>query len=225
MFSSIINTNSNGLDFFSGVICILVAIVLGILIAFVHKKTSKYSKNFLITLGILPLLVQSVIMLVNGNLGTSVAVLGAFSLIKFRSIPGNSKEIASVLFAMVVGLAIGVGYVYFAILLAVIVSIMIYILSKSNFCDNMSFSQNLKITIPENLDYTSIFDEIFDKYLDECELKKVKTTNMGSMYEIIYSVKIKTDVNQKEFIDALRVKNGNLPIILQRELVEGESML
>ena len=219
MFNSIIDATTSGLSIKSGIICMLVSIILGITIALVHKNTSKYSKNFLITLGLLPILVQAVIMLVNGNLGTSVAILGAFSLVRFRSIPGNSKEITSVFFAMVVGLAVGVGYVTFAICLTLVASILIIVLSKTSFGNPNERVKKLKITIPENLDYTEIFDEIFSKYLKKYELEKVKTTNMGSMYELLYNININTDVNEKEFIDELRVRNGNLPIVLQREVM------
>ena len=217
MFNSIIESAVNGLPIKSGIICMLVSIILGIIIALVHKNTSKYSKNFLITLGILPILVQAVIMLVNGNLGTSVAILGAFSLVRFRSIPGNSKEITSVFFAMVVGLAVGVGYVTFAITLTLIASILMIVLSKSSFGSQNEQIKKLKITIPENLDYTEIFDEIFAKYLKKYSLDKVKTTNMGSMYELSYSIELLPNLSEKSFIDELRIRNGNLPIMVQRE--------
>lgn len=217
MFNSIIESTTTGLSMKSGFICMVVSIILGIIIALVHKNTSKYSKNFLITLGILPLLVQAVIMLVNGNLGTSVAILGAFSLVRFRSLPGNSKEIMSVFFAMVVGLAVGVGCITFAICLTIIASILIIVLSKSSFGNQNEKMIKLKITIPENLDYTEIFDDVFSKYLKKYDLEKVKTTNMGSMYELLYNIQINNNINEKEFIDELRVKNGNLPIVLQRE--------
>ena len=221
MFNSIIDITTTGLSIKSGLICMMVSIILGIVIALVHKSTSKYSKNFLITLGLLPILVQAVIMLVNGNLGTSVAILGAFSLVRFRSLPGNSKEITSVFFAMVVGLAVGVGHVTFAICLTAIASILILVLSKTSFGNQNEKIKKLKITIPENLDYTEIFDDIFAKNLKKYDLEKVKTTNMGSMYELTYNVHINSDVNEKEFIDELRTRNGNLPIALQRE-VTGE---
>lgn len=221
MFNSIMEATTTGLSVKSGLICMMVSIILGIVIALVHKNTSKYSKNFLITLGLLPILVQAVIMLVNGNLGTSVAILGAFSLVRFRSLPGNSKEITSVFFAMVVGLAVGVGYVSFAICLTLVASILILVLSKSSFGEQNERIKKLKITIPENLDYTEVFDDIFSKCLKKYDIEKVKTTNMGSMYEIVYNIHMNNNVNEKEFIDELRTRNGNLPIVLQRE-VAGE---
>src|SRR5574344_1173740 len=155
MFSSIlegVSETTSSLSVSSALICVATSIILGLVIAFTHKITSKYSKNFLITLCVLPLLVQVVIMMVNGNLGTSVAVLGAFSLVRFRSLPGNSKEIISIFWAMGIGLAVAMGQIVFAIVITAIVSLLIIILSKTKFGERGSY-KILKITIPENLDY------------------------------------------------------------------------
>lgn len=201
---------------------VLVAIILGLIIALVHTKTTKYTKNLTITLAILPVLVQIVIMLVNGNLGTSVAILGAFGLIRFRSLPGNSREIVNVFFAMVVGLALGTGYIYLAIFLTLIVCLLLIIFSKSNLGDIDSSERNLKIMLAEDQDYTEVFNDIFAKYTNKVELLKVKTVNMGSIFQIDYQLKLKKDINEKEFLDELRVKNGNLKIILSRQTTEEE---
>ena len=200
----------------------LVGIVLGLVIALIHTKTTKHTKNLTITLAILPLLVQIVIMLVNGNLGTSVAILGAFSLIRFRSLPGNSREIASVFFAMVVGLALGTGFIYLAILLTFIVCLLLIILSHSKLGETNSQDRILKIMLAEDNDYTEVFNDIFKKYTTKIELLKVKTVNMGSIFQIDYSLKLKKGINEKEFIDELRVKNGNLKIILSKQTTEEE---
>ena len=222
MFNSIIESTTTGLSMKSGLICMVASIILGIIIALVHKNTSKYSKNFLITLGILPLLVQAVIMLVNGNLGTSVAILGAFSLVRFRSLPGTSKEILSVFFSMTVGLATGMGHLVFAIITTVIGCAILLLLNKVTLFDKNKQEKILKITIPENLDYTSVFDDIFNEYTKKVELEQVKTTNMGSMFDLSYRVVLNKDINEKQFIDDLRVKNGNLKIILTHPLEESD---
>ena len=201
---------------------VLVAIILGLIIALVHTRTTRYTKNLTITLAILPVLVQVVIMLVNGNLGTSVAILGAFGLIRFRSLPGNSREIVNVFFAMVVGLALGTGFIYLAIFLTIIVCLLLIIFSKSNLGDIDSSERNLKIMLAEDQDYTEVFNEIFAKYTNKVELLKVKTVNMGSIFQIDYQIKLKKDINEKEFVDELRVKNGNLKIILSRQTTEEE---
>ena len=215
-------TNNGAFNDQSILISILIAIVLGLVIALIHTKTTKYTKNLTITLAILPLLVQIVIMLVNGNLGTSVAILGAFSLIRFRSLPGNSREIVSVFFAMVVGLAIGTGFIYLAILLTVVVCLLMIILSYSKLGDINALDRNLKIMLAEDNDYTEIFNDIFNKYTTKVELMKVKTVNMGSIFQIDYNITLKKNINEKEFIDELRIKNGNLKIILSRQTTEEE---
>lgn len=215
MFESILSTTTtSSLSIQTVAICWVTAIVLGLIIAYVHKITSKHTTNFLLSLAILPLLVQIVIMMVNGNLGNSVAILGAFGLIRFRSMPGNAKEIVSIFWAMAIGLAVGMGQIVFAICVTIIVSIAIIIMNKLNFGEKYRERKNLKIVMPENLDYTTVFDDVFTKYLDKHDLEKVKTTNMGSMYEMLYEVKLKKDINEKDFIDDIRVRNGNLTVAL-----------
>lgn len=199
------------------VICILVSIVLGGIISFTHKLTTKTTPNFLLTLAILPTLVQVVILLINGNLGTSLAVAGAFSLIRFRSMPGNSKEIISVFWAMAIGLALGMGYITYSIIVTIIVAILVIFLS--NFlCKVQDLSQRkLKILIPENLDYEEVFNDLFEKYTEKAELTKVKTTNMGSMYELTYIVSMNKNQKEKEFMDEIRCRNGNMLVMLERQ--------
>ncbi len=214
MFESILNNAAGTLSIQSALICMITSIILGVIIAYVHMCTTKYSKNFLITLSVLPLIVQVVIMMVNGNLGTSVAVLGAFSLVRFRSIPGNSREIVSIFFAMAIGLAVGMGHIIFAIVITVMLTVVLIILSKSKFGEKNIQEQKLKILIPEDLNYIDIFNDIFEKYLELCNLTKVKTTNMGSMYELSYNVILKDEKQQKDFIDEIRCRNGNLNISL-----------
>lgn len=216
MFETIFTTTNLTIE--SVLISILVSLILGLSISFLHMKTSRYNKNFVVTLAILPTLVQLIILMVNGNLGTSVAVLGAFSLVKFRSIPGNSREIMSIFFAMAIGLATGMGQLVLATAMTLIIGIVIFILSKTNFAEKDKKERVLKITIPENLDYTEIFEDIFDKYTNKRELFNVRTTNMGSMFELSYIVILKDINEQKKFIDDIRVRNGNLKIILERPL-------
>ena len=221
MFSSILGSS---LTFTSFIICMLVSIMLGIIVACVHMLTVRSNKNFIQTLGILPVLVTMVILLVNGNLGTGVAVAGAFSLVRFRSIPGNSREIMAVFFAMAIGLAVGTGYIAFGALFTILVSLFLFILSKINFGELKNTEKKLVIIIPEDLDYTNVFDNVFDNYTDRFSLVKSKTTNMGSLFELTYMVKLKNNVNEKEFIDKLRVKNGNLKVLLSHPLDESEAL-
>lgn len=215
MFESIF---SDTLTLESVLLSIIVSLILGLFVAYIHMRTTKYTKNFIITLSILPLLVQIVMMMVNGNLGTSVAVLGAFSLIRFRSIPGNSREITSIFFAMAIGLATGMGQLILAIMLTIIIGFVLFILSKSKFGEQKISDQVLKITIPETLDYNNVFNDIFNEYLEEYKLFQVKTTSMGSLYELSYKVSLKEDLCSKKLMDDIRVRNGNLKIVLERPM-------
>jgi hypothetical protein len=221
MFNSIL---VSGLTITNFIVCISVSIVLGLIVAMVHMLTVRSNKNFIQTLCILPVLVTMVILLVNGNLGTGVAVAGAFSLVRFRSIPGNSREIMAVFFAMAIGLSVGTGYIAFGALFTVFVSLFLFIISKINFGELKNGEKKLVILIPEDLDYTNVFDNVFDNYLDRFSLIKSKTTNMGSLFELTYMVKLKSDINEKEFIDKIRVKNGNLKVLLSHPLDESEAL-
>lgn len=222
MLNSIFSSIISSVELSAILLCSLCSIILGILIALTHKYTSKYNKNFLITISVLPLLVQIVIIMVNGNLGTSVAIMGAFSLVRFRSLPGTSKEILSVFFAMTIGLITGMGHIAFAVLVTVLGCAILLLLNKVSLFDKNKNEKILKITLPENLDYTDIFDDIFSKYTKKVELEKVKTTNMGSLFDLTYRVILNKDMNEKDFIDDLRVKNGNLKIIVTHALEESD---
>ena len=222
MFNSILESNSGTLSISTALICMGVPLIFGIIIALVSKYSTKCSKNFAITIAVLPLLVQVVIMMVNGNLGTSIAILGSFSLIRFRSMQGNSRELVSIFFAMAIGLAVGMGHIMYAFVFTLITSLALIILQKSSFGMKKNNEKSLKVTIPENLDYTNIFDDIFDKYTNNIELNKIKTTNMGSMFELSYNISLKNNINEKDFIDEIRMRNGNLTVNLGRVSTENE---
>ena len=218
MLTSILETtNTTTLDYTNLAMCTGASLILGLVISLCYMYCSeKKTKSFVITLAALPILVQAVIMLVNGNLGTGVAIMGAFSLIRFRSVAGSAREIGAVFFAMTVGLATGMGYLGFAVIITAVVSLLFILLNKIGFGGENTADKHLKITIPENLNYTGMFDDLFSEYLKEVSLEKVKTTNLGSMFEVSYLIKLKSDEQEKDFIDALRVRNGNLPIICAR---------
>lgn len=223
MLESILSEATTTVSLMDCIICIIVAIVLGGIISITHKMTTKTTPNFLLTLALLPVLVQVVIFLINGNLGTSLAVAGAFSLIRFRSMPGNSKEIVSIFWAMAVGLALGMGYIAYSIMITVIVAILVIVINKVVYMQKDASERKLKIVIPENLDYEDVFKDIFEKYTNKVELTKVKTTNMGSMYELVYVVSMKKEQKEKDFMDEIRCRNGNLLVMLERtELSEVE---
>lgn len=215
-------TAASSISIWAIFICSVVSLVLGCAIAYTHKKTSRYSKNFLVTLATLPILVQAVMIMVNGNLGTSVAILGAFGLVRFRSMPGTSKEILSVFFAMAVGLATGMGHVIFAIIITALVILAIILFSKTKLFDQDESERVLKITIPENMDYNDMFEDLFKKYLKHYVLENIKTVNMGSLFELTYRIKFKKERDNKEFIDEIRVRNGNLKVSVSHNLDESE---
>ena len=194
----------------------VIAGVLGVGISLTYMKTGKVSKNFARTLIILPVLVCVVMTMVNGNLGTSVAIVGAFGLIRFRSLQGSSRDIAFIFFAMTVGLTCSMGYLIFAAAVMVLVCVILFVLQVIHYGEKMTEEKDLRITIPENLDYPNIFEEIFEEYTKEHKLIQVKTTNMGSLYELWYHTTLKDSAREKEFLDAVRCRNGNLTVILGR---------
>ncbi len=214
MLSSLLTstTSTGDISFESIILCTLASLVLGFGVSFVYMYKNKYSKNFVVTLALLPALIQLVIMMVNGNLGAGVAVMGAFSLVRFRSVPGTSKEILSIFFSMALGLTTGMGYIGYAGIFFLIIGAVMLILAATNFGGKVEEDKELKVTIAESLDYNGIFDDLFEKYTNKTELVRVKTTNMGSLYELQYHILIKDQGLEKKFIDELRCRNGNLNI-------------
>ena len=213
-FSSILESSTlTGTEF---LICTICAIVCGLVIALLYNIKNHCSKSFFITLSVLPAAVQMVIMLVNGNLGTGVAVAGAFSLVRFRSAPGKGQEIACIFQAMAVGLAAGMGYIGIAAIFTLVISGLMLILNLTGIGQGNKQERVLKITVPENLDFEGRFDNIFDKYLDKYTIDEVKTSNMGSLYKISYHVVTKANISVKAMMDELRAGNGNLEISLAR---------
>ena len=193
-----------------------VAFILGLVVAKVYQYKTVYSKSFVMSLALLPTLIAVVIFLVNGSLGAEVAVMGAFSLIRFRSAPGGAKELVSIFLAMTIGIAIGMGYLVFAGAFTLIMSVAIILLETINFGQMKHSIRQLTIVIPESLDYESIFDDIFDKTTNHLELASVKTSDMGSLFKLKYIVQLNGKMTEKELMDALRTRNGNLEIAISR---------
>ena len=196
----------------SYLICTATSLVLGAIIAFASGFRSRQSKSFLLALFLLPAIVQTVIMLVNGSVGTAVAVMGAFSLVRFRSAPGSAKEIVSIFLAMAAGLATAVGYVALAAIFVIIICLVIICANFVNIKEKDDLFRELRITIPESLNYAHEFDDLFDKYNRESKLLNVKTTNMGSLYKLIYKIRLNKEDDIQDFINDLRCRNGNLEI-------------
>lgn len=200
-------------------LCLGVSLGIGLVLALAYAFKARYTKSFLVTMATLPAIVCVVIMMVNGNVGAGVAVAGAFSLVRFRSAPGSAKEIAAVFLSMGAGLICGMGYLGYASLFTVIMAL---ILVVYNILDNRRIGEGtlrktVKITIPEDLDYTGAFDDLFDKYTTSHELVRVKTTNMGSMFRLTYNLTLRNAKDEKAFIDEIRCRNGNLEIMVSKE--------
>ena len=202
-------------------ICVLSALVLGILAALVFSAGNKYTSSWKISIALLPSVVTVVIIMVNGNLGAGLAVAGTFALTRFRSQPGSAKEVTGLFFAVSLGLICAMGYIALAVIVFLIMSAAIILLTKLHFGEADSSVRKLKITIPENLDYEEIFDDLFEKYTRSCELVRVKTTNMGTMFDLSYDIILKDSKSSKAFIDELRCCNGNLSISLGRYSDDG----
>ena len=214
MLNSILGTE---LTLTSFLICTGVSLLLGVGTALVAGYRSRSTQSLAVTLAILPAVVQAVIMLVNGSIGAGIAVAGAFSLVRFRSAPGTAREIAAIFLAMAIGLATGMGYVGLAALLFLILAGAMLALTALRFGQKEDAGRILKITIPEDLDYDGLFDDLFERYTTAHTLEKVKTTNMGTLYELRYHITLRQEPVPKVFLDELRCRNGNLNITCSRE--------
>lgn len=216
IFSGVFDNGLNSaVDVPKFLLCIAVSLVLGVIIAMTFRYKNRYTKSFVVTITILPAVVCVVIMMVNGNVGTGIAVAGAFSLVRFRSVPGTAKEISTIFLSMSAGLITGVGYLGYAVLFTLIICLAIFIFTMTDFGKRKEDREkSLRITVPENLNYIHAFDDIMEKYTSKCETVSVKSTNMGSMFRIEYNIILKNNSEEKEFIDALRTRNGNLEIML-----------
>jgi len=193
------------------------SLALGLLISFVYIKTHKsegYQSGFAVTLIMLPAIISVIIMLIGNNVARAFSLAGAFSLVRFRSAPGDPKDIAYVFFALGVGLACGLGFIAYAAVFAVILCLVMILLTFTNYAKQKSTSMQVRITVPENLNFQGLFDDILNKYTDFWKLRKVRTTDFGTLFELSYLIDLKQSADQKVFLDELRCRNGNLNITL-----------
>ena len=207
-------------------LCLGFSLVLGLVMVFAYMYRTRYTKSFVITVALLPAVVCVVIMLVNGNVGTGVAVAGAFSLVRFRSVPGTAKEICTLFLAMGAGLIAGMGYLGFALLFTAVMCIMFVLYNRLDFGTkkNAAIFKTFTITIPEDLDYSGIFDDIFSEFTTSHDLVRVKSTNMGSMFKLTYNVMLRDVTREKEMIDKIRCRNGNLEITVSKQETVGTEL-
>ena len=223
LFDSDLTTVISVTDF---LLCLGFSLVLGLIMAFAYMYRTRYTKSFVVTLALLPAVVCVVIMLVNGNVGTGVAVAGAFSLVRFRSVPGTAKEICTLFLAMGAGLIAGMGYLGFAVLFTAVMCIMFVLYNRLDFGTkkNSETFKTFTITIPEDLDYTGIFDDIFAEFTTSYDLVRVKSINMGSMFRLTYNVMLRDITREKEMIDKIRCRNGNLEITVSKQETGGTEL-
>lgn len=221
MFDSILNSVSSTADVSISIsntlISVGVALILGLVISVAYMLITpkrERSGSFLMSIIILPTIVAVVILLIGGNLARAFSMAGIFTIVRFRSIPGDSKDISFVFLTMAVGLGVGLGYLTLAAVIAVIIGTAIVVIKLSKYGVSTQKEQRLRITVPEDMNYQGAFDDLFTKYTDYCAVQRVKTTNMGTLFEITYDLVMKDKNVEKEFIDALRCRNGNLTIQL-----------
>ena len=216
MFQSVFqNSELNIQTFILAVISSLFAgFIVSLIYLFTNRRDGGYSQSYVWTIIMLPPVVTVVIAAIGTNIASSLSLAGAFTLVRFRSAPGDPKQIAYVFYATATGLICGMGYIGYAYVFLVIISVAVLLLYKTGFAAPATSSMTLKITIPENLNYTGLFDEVLAKYTSSWKLKRVKTTEFGTLFELIYSIELNNSTNQKEFIDDLRTLNGNLSVIL-----------
>ena len=216
IFNSIYGINADEITMTGFIISIIAALILGAVTSKIYSYKTEHTGSFALTLAILPAIVSVVILMASGSLGAGIAVAGTFSLVRFRSVPGTAKEIGAIFLSMAIGLACGMGYVGIATVFALVMCLVIFLYESSGlFSSKKSELQKvLNITIPEDLEYAGIFDDIFAKYTDSSSLKAVKTTNLGSLNRLTYSVAMHAEGLEKSMIDELRTRNGNLEITL-----------
>ena len=225
LFATSTTTTSGTIDVIPFVTCIAASLGLGLLLSLIYCYRNRHTKSFAVTLALLPAIVCVVIAMVNGNVGAGVAVAGAFSLVRFRSAPGSARDIAFIFLAMVVGLAAGMGYVGYALLTTVIIGGAYLLYQLVGLGGHRGGGdRTLHITVPEDLDYTGLFDDVLARYTTYHELVNVKTTNMGSLYKLTYDIGLADLSASRAFIDELRCRNGNLEIALTQQVAGNEGL-
>lgn len=225
LFSNLFNkTAETTISPISFMVSVGVALILGMIIALAYSYKTVHTKEFMVTLAVLPAVVGLVIFLVNGNAGMGFAVMGAFSLIRFRSAAGGAKELLSVFISMAVGLATGMGYVLVAAIFTLIMVVVTLAYEKFEFGKSGSSIRQLTITIPESLDYEEVFEDLFKEKLNHYELLSVKTSDMGSLFKLKYTINFKKGVSEKAFMDKIRVRNGNLEVMINRNITKDSGL-
>ena len=204
------NTTTISVDIF--IVCLISSLISGLIISLCYRYKNNSSKSFTISIGLLPTIIAIIIMTVNGNIGTSVAVAGSFSLIRFRSSPASGIQLTTIFITLASGLLIGSGYIFYGLFVSLVLSVIIML--YNGIAKDKSHNKTLQITISENMNYNEVFDSVLKQYTNHYQLVQVKTSNMGSLFRLTYNLSLKNLNDQKEMIDQLRCRNGNLEISL-----------
>jgi hypothetical protein len=212
MFDAVFSFDPVEMNLWGITVCTLVSFAGGILTALVYGFRNTSQKGFVAALALLPAIIQAIIMLVNGNVGTGIAVMGAFSLVRFRSVPATAKEMTSIILAMALGLAAGTGHIWYALVFALVINGAMLLLTFAGFGETKNPMRSLKIVIPEDLDYPAVFKNLLAEYTGLANLERVRTVSFGSLYELRYTIRLKDPEKEKELIDKLRERNSNLEI-------------
>ncbi len=224
MFSSVLTGTAGYLSISQIALCTLVSVLCGMIVALSYRVVEPAGRNFLLSVVILPAVVQLVILMVNGNLGAGVAVAGSFSLVKFRSLPGKASDIVIIFLAMASGLLTGMGYIWLALCAAVSICAVFVLIGKLPLFEEDERLRTLRITIPEDLDYITVFDDIFARYASKCRLIASRTVSLGTMYQLTYELHLKDAGEEKQMIDALRARNGNLGVVCGHAAARAEEL-
>ena len=219
LFQGVFDSTASALQLGDFLLCMGVSLAIGAFLAFLYTIKNQYTQSFILTIGLIPAVVCVVIMMVNGNVGAGIAVAGAFSLVRFRSAPGSAKEICAIFLAMGVGLMTGMGYLGYAAVFAIVLGGAMVLFNVLGIGENkkLALNKTLHITIPESLEYENVFDDLLEEYTAKHQLSNVKTTNMGSLYKLTYDVTLKNFGKEKEFMDQIRCRNGNLEVSLSKQ--------
>lgn len=218
IFKNTAKTTDLSINTGSALFGIAVALIFGLIISAVYIYVSlknDRSPSFILALVILPALVSVIILLVGSNIARAFSIAGVFALIRFRSVPGDSKDLSFILLSMALGLAIGLGYLTFGAVITLIICLVIVLIYKSGYGMSKKKEMRMRIIIPEDMNFNGAFDDIFQKYTSQCDMNKVKTTNLGTLFELSYDIIMKDKTLEKEFIDAIRCRNGNLTVQLE----------
>lgn len=217
LFNEILVSTGTDLTVLQSIIAMLMSMIFGCIISYTYYKTQSedsYQKSLAVTLCMLPVILSVIILFVGSNVARAFSLAGTLSIIRFRSAPGDAKDIGFIFFDIAAGLACGVGLYGYGALFVILLCLFLIVLSKTKAFEPKNVRKTLKILIPENLNYENAFDDILDRYTEKHTLTKIETVDLGSLFQLVYSVSMKENQNEQEFINELRCRNGNLSIVL-----------